>query len=66
VASDAHDIKDRPPDLSIAHKLISDRWGDDQANSVFLDNPTAVIYNQPIFFTPPKAARKSSLFSFWK
>ena len=66
VASDAHDTQDRPPDLSGAYKLISDKWGEDQANAVFLDNPSAVIYNQPIFFAPPKPAKKSSLFSFWK
>lgn len=66
VASDAHDAEDRPPDLSGAYQLICDRWGRDQANAVFLDNPTAAIYNQPIFFAPPKPAKKSSFFSFWK
>jgi protein-tyrosine phosphatase len=66
VASDAHDTEDRPPDLSSAYRFIAERWGGDMANMLLLDNPAAVIHNQPIFFVPPKPSKKSSLFSFWK
>lgn len=66
VASDAHDCLDRPPDLSTAYKLISERWGVDRANALCTDQPTAVILNEPIFAAMPKPNKRPSRFSFWK
>jgi protein-tyrosine phosphatase len=66
IASDAHDCTDRPPDLSAAYKLVQNRWGEEQADAVFVQNPSAVIWDQPIFAPMPKPVKKSSFFSFWK
>jgi len=48
VASDAHDCTDRPPDLSKAHEHVCFRWGKARARSLFIDNPAAVISDEPI------------------
>jgi protein-tyrosine phosphatase len=48
VASDAHDCADRPPDLSLAHEHVCSRWGRARARSLFVDNPAAVISDEPI------------------
>jgi protein-tyrosine phosphatase len=48
VASDAHDCTDRPPDLSKAHEHVCFRWGKASARSLFIDNPAAVISDEPI------------------
>jgi len=48
VASDAHDRADRTPDLSRAHEHVTFRWGKQRARRLFLENPTAVLSDQPI------------------
>lgn len=48
VASDAHDCVDRPPDLSKAHDRVCSRWGRERAQRLFIDNPAAVIADEPI------------------
>jgi protein-tyrosine phosphatase len=48
VASDAHDCADRPPDLSKAHEHVRSRWGKARARSLFIDNPRAVLSDDPI------------------
>ena len=66
VASDAHDCEDRPPDLARAYRHVAQTWGQERADELFYDNPTAVIMDEPIFAAAPKTATKKSLFSFWK
>jgi protein-tyrosine phosphatase len=62
VASDAHDVKDRIPVLTPAYKLVSQRWGLEKADTLFLYNPAATLVGEPIYAVPnPK---KSFLFSF--
>ncbi len=62
VASDAHDVEDRTPVLGPAYKLVSQRWGAEKADTLFLYNPAAVLIGEAIYAVPnPK---KSSLFSF--
>jgi protein-tyrosine phosphatase len=63
VASDAHDCVNRPPDLSRAHNQVCTRWGRLRAQSLFVDNPAAVIADAAIDYrSRPK--RKFSVFSF--
>jgi protein-tyrosine phosphatase len=66
IASDAHDCKDRPPDLSAAYKVVANRWGVERAETLFMQNPSAVIWDEAIFAPMPKPAKKSSFFAFWK
>ena len=65
VASDAHDSVHRPPDLSTAFKRVSERWGNARAEGLFIHNPQAVLWGEPIYALP-KPSRKSRFLSFWK
>ena len=64
VASDAHDCQDRVPILDPAYKLVSQRWGAEKADNLFLYNPAAVLLGEPIYAVP--SPRKSSLFSIFR
>jgi protein-tyrosine phosphatase len=66
VASDAHDCRDRPPILAPAYKHVAQTWGQETADALFYDNPTAVIMDEPIFANAPKPSAKKSRFAFWK
>lgn len=64
IASDAHDCSDRPPDLSAPFRVVENRWGVERAEALFVENPSAVIWDEMIFAQPPKT-KKFSL-AFWK
>jgi protein-tyrosine phosphatase len=66
VASDAHDCHDRPPVLAAAYHHVVQSWGQERAEALFYDNPTAVIMDEPIFADAPKQSTKKSRFAFWK
>lgn len=66
VASDAHDCVDRPPNLAPAYQHVAQHWGQESADALFLDHPTAVVMDEPIFVAAPKPLKKASRFSFWK
>lgn len=48
VASDAHDLKRRPPGLRRAWETIAARWGETAARELMVDNPGAVIADRPL------------------
>ena len=48
VASDAHDLKRRPPGLRRAWETIAARWGDELARELLVDNPGAVVADRPL------------------
>lgn len=48
VASDAHDIRRRPPGLRRACLMIASRWGDETAQRLSVDNPRAVLADRPL------------------
>jgi protein-tyrosine phosphatase len=48
VASDAHDLKRRPPGLEAAWKRIARTWGEAAARRLLVDNPGAVIADRPL------------------
>ena len=62
VASDAHDTKDRVPVLAPTYKLVAQRWGREKADSLFIHNPSAALFGEPIYALP--RPKKSFIFSF--
>ncbi len=66
VASDAHDCIDRSPNLSPAYQHVTQHWGRETADALFVDNPMAVVMDEPIFVSAPRPPKKSSRFQFWK
>jgi protein-tyrosine phosphatase len=56
VASDAHDLKSRPPILSAAREAVTRQYGAELAAALFTANPQAVIYNQPLPYDPAPVA----------
>jgi protein-tyrosine phosphatase len=54
VASDAHDLTNRPPDLSEAYRLVESRWGAATAVALFIHNPNAALWGDSVDSKPPK------------
>jgi protein-tyrosine phosphatase len=54
VASDAHDLRSRPPMLSPAREVVEHLYGADLAKILFRANPEAVIYNKSLPYQPDK------------
>lgn len=52
IASDAHNIKSRPPGMSKARDLIAKRLGEDASILMTLSNPSSILKNEP---TTPKS-----------
>ena len=48
LASDAHDLEQRPPGLGAARREIARRWGEAVATLLTDTNPRAVIENRPL------------------
>lgn len=48
LASDAHDVRRRPPGLRRACLMIAGRWGDELAHQLAVDNPRAVLEDRPL------------------
>jgi protein-tyrosine phosphatase len=48
VASDGHDLKNRPPVLAEAYRYVADTFGAAQAESLFVTNPKAAIAGTPL------------------
>lgn len=48
VASDGHSSSWRKPLLSIARKLVDEKWGSELADELFIKNPTNIIANKAI------------------
>jgi protein-tyrosine phosphatase len=66
VASDAHDLDKRPPVLTDSYAFVADRWGEELARQLFVDNPRAVIEGR-LFAPPrPKVRRKKRWWEVWK
>jgi protein-tyrosine phosphatase len=48
VASDAHDLHQRPPGLAAAAREIACHWGEDVATLLTVTNPRAVLEDRPL------------------
>ena len=66
VASDGHDLKERPPVLAPGFDFVVDRWGKDTAQALFVDRPGAVVGGEPIELPGPRHSHRKKWWSFWK
>ena len=60
VASDAHNLLQRPFSLLEARQLVQNRWGGDEVRRLFDDNPGRAIAGEPVVHresTPPRRRR---------
>ncbi|MDA8326909.1 MAG: hypothetical protein M0033_11920 [Nitrospiraceae bacterium] len=48
VATDAHDVKKRPPVLSEAHSKVANKFGPSQAAKLFISNPFRIVNGEPV------------------
>ncbi|GAB4413640.1 MAG: tyrosine protein phosphatase [Bryobacter sp.] len=64
VASDAHDLINRPPRLDRAWDCVEDQWGAETANLLFRANPAAILASENWAGTPAK--RKRGLMSLFR
>jgi protein-tyrosine phosphatase len=65
VASDAHDLKRRPHQLSTAFAVIQGEFGLEKAEALFIDNPLAAFEGRPLPHVPEiieEAKKKKFLF----
>jgi protein-tyrosine phosphatase len=60
VASDAHNLEGRPPVLMKAYEFVADRWGDQEADRLFIDNPWAALWGDPLKLPAPRVKRRRS------
>jgi len=65
IASDAHDLKGRPPRLDLAHAWLTERYSAELAELLCVGHPGAVVRNEELDLTAfppkPKAAKRSWL-----
>lgn len=61
VASDAHDLRHRAPDLVEAWDYIVYRWGEERARELLIDNPWAALWGEKIETRSARIRRKTSL-----
>lgn len=52
VASDAHNVKRRPPRMRAARAIVTEMAGEGIAKALFEDNPRAVIENRGLVYEP--------------
>ena len=50
IASDAHDLKHRPPRLAAARERVRKAWGNEAEQGLFDANPAAILASQPLPF----------------
>ncbi len=48
VASDAHDVSRRPPVLSAAYRVITKKFGEQEARRLFKNNPLSIIQGKEV------------------
>jgi len=59
LASDAHDVKHRPPVLTEGWSLVEERLGAGTAERLLISNPQAVLSGEPIHCEPASARRRA-------
>jgi protein-tyrosine phosphatase len=65
VASDAHDLVNRPPRLDAARDLLAGQFDEEYADLLVEVHPRAVIEGRPLQLSPlPHRAKKRRWFSF--
>ena len=67
VASDGHDLKRRPPVLAECHAFVTDRWGEEVAERLFVTNPQAVVSGANVEIAKPRRrSRGKKWWAFWR
>lgn len=56
VASDAHGLRRRTPELSPAMRIVAARWGEEAAEKMFVTNPGIILADGDL--PPPRAGRE--------
>ena len=67
IASDAHDVEKRTPDMSAAYKLLTKQYGETRVRPMFVDNPRAVLRGEDVDVWasgPMKPTKK--WYEFWR
>ena len=59
IATDAHNCVDRKPGLSAARDHIKNLWGQQVAQRLTVDNPTAILHDEPLTLTGDGSALRS-------
>ena len=59
LASDAHDVKDRPPLLTEGWQFVEERFGTETAERLLIANPQAILSGAPIHCDEARARRKA-------
>lgn len=65
IASDAHDIHNRPPVLTEAYEYIAKHYGESRAERLFKTNPQAALAGEPIEMEWESAAEPRRWYQFW-
>ena len=52
IATDAHNVKRRPPRAREARRAVSEIAGSDVAEALFVDNPRAIIEGRGLVYDP--------------
>jgi protein-tyrosine phosphatase len=65
IASDGHDLEQRPPVLSDSFHFVADRWGPEVARRLFRETPEAILAGRTID-TPPRVRRRKTWWKFWQ
>ncbi len=65
VASDAHDLEDRPPRLDAAYEHVAQRYGKEWADTLLVINPRHAVDGSPLPPPPPPPVPKP-WFAFWR
>ena len=67
VASDAHDLKFRPPTLEGAYQYLAGKWDEQAIRPMFVENPAAVLTGDSIDFEfEPRPTARRKWYQFWK
>lgn len=66
VASDAHNTQHRSPRLKNARKVVAEKYGEERAQALFVENPRAAIESQslPYYPYPTEPLRKKRFWFF--
>lgn len=69
IATDAHDLVSRPPKLREAYDLVADKYGEETAERLCVENPRAAFYGEvmpaqpePLDLYPDESPKRSSGF----
>ena len=66
IASDAHSVDWRPPDLRPAVERAERLVGREAARSLVVDVPRAIVENRAVEIEPPHPIRRRPLWAFWR